>query len=57
MKKILITMMETGGGHKMPAEAVRESLEKLFPGRFQPDIIDFARECGAADNDKALKDS
>ncbi|RMG79271.1 MAG: hypothetical protein D6707_08435 [Bacteroidetes bacterium] len=54
-KKILIPMMEAGAGHKMPALAVKTSIEALYPGKYQVDVIDFAKECGALKDDKALK--
>lgn len=55
MKKILIPMIEAGGGHRMPALAIKDSIEKLFPGQFQIDVIDFAKECGAKWDDKVMK--
>ncbi len=48
-------MMEAGAGHKMPALAVKESIESLFPGKYQVDVIDFAKECGASHSDQGLK--
>lgn len=56
-KRILMTMIEVGLGHKSPAIAVRDALEESAPGRYQVDIVDFARESGAADDDQALKRS
>ncbi|NLM74647.1 MAG: hypothetical protein GX187_00955 [Clostridiaceae bacterium] len=55
MKKILIPMIEAGGGHKMPALAIKEAIEELYPDQFQVDVIDFARECGANWDDKIIK--
>jgi 1,2-diacylglycerol 3-beta-galactosyltransferase len=48
-------MVEAGGGHKMPALAIKESIETLFPGQYQIDVIDFAREVGANWDDKIIK--
>lgn len=48
-------MMEAGAGHKMPALAVKESIEALYPGQYQVDVIDFAKECGAHRSDQGLK--
>jgi len=48
-------MVEAGGGHKMPALAIKESIETLFPGQYQVDVIDFAREVGANWDDKIIK--
>lgn len=55
MKRILIPMIEAGGGHKMPALAIKEAIETLYPGQFQVDVIDFARESGANWDDKMIK--
>jgi len=48
-------MVEAGGGHKMPALAIKESIEALFPGQYQVDVIDFAKESGANWDDKVIK--
>ena len=56
MKKILIPMIEVGGGHRMIALAVKEAIERLYPGQFTVDVIDFAKEAGALREDKVLKD-
>lgn len=56
MKKILIPMIEVGGGHRMIALAVKEAIDQLFPGLYQVDVIDFAKESGAIRDDKAMKD-
>jgi 1,2-diacylglycerol 3-beta-galactosyltransferase len=56
MKKILIPMIEVGGGHRMIALAVKEAIDQLFPGQYQVDVIDFAKEAGAIRDDKAMKD-
>lgn len=55
MKKILIPMIEAGGGHRMPALAVKNAVEKLYPNQYQIDVIDFAKEAGAKWDDKAIK--
>ncbi len=57
MKKILITMLETGFGHKSPAIAVKESLSELSEEPIQIDIVDFAKESGAYRDDLAIKGS
>ena len=56
MKKILRPMIEVGGGHKMIALAVRDAINQLYPGQYQVDVIDFAREAGAVRDDKTMKD-
>ena len=55
MKKILVPMLECGAGHKMPALAVKEALERLYPGSYQVDVVDFARVAGADRDDAAIK--
>ncbi len=55
MKKILIPMIEAGGGHRMPALAVKDAIEELYPGQYQIDVIDFAKESGANWDDKMIK--
>jgi len=54
-KKILMPMMEAGAGHKMPALAVKASIEALYPDQYQVDVIDFAKACGAEKDDRKLK--
>ena len=54
-KKILILMMEVGMGHKIPALAIKEELERKYPDRFDISVLDFARECGALGVDRQLK--
>lgn len=48
-------MVEAGGGHRMPALAIKDSIEKLFPGQYQIDVIDFAKDSGATWDDKIIK--
>jgi processive 1,2-diacylglycerol beta-glucosyltransferase len=55
VKKILMPMVEAGSGHKMPALAVKEALDRLYPGSYEVRVIDFAKECGALESDKAIK--
>lgn len=56
-KKILLAMVEVGGGHKSPALAVQEALEKLYPGKFEIRVMDFFKEIGCKKLDKKLKSS
>ncbi len=56
-KKILMTMIEVGFGHKAPALAVRDAVVDRVGDSVQVDVVDFARECGALKDDRALKDS
>lgn len=56
-KKILVTMLETGFGHKSPALAVKESLMTMAGDRLSVDVVDFAKESGAYRDDLAIKGS
>lgn len=56
-KKILITMLEVGFGHKNPAVAVKESIAEMAGDRTIVDVVDFAKESGAYRDDLALKGS
>lgn len=49
-------MLEVGFGHKAPANAVRDALNELYPGRYSIKVVDFAREVGASREDRMLKD-
>ncbi len=53
--RIVFAMIEAGGGHKNAAQAMAESLEQLYPGRFALEILDFATAVGAEAFDKAHK--
>ncbi len=39
----------------MPALAIKGALEELYPGKYQIDVIDFAKEAGAKWDDKIIK--
>lgn len=54
-KKIHFAMIEAGGGHKTPALAVMESLEELFPGKYQIKVLDFMKDIGSTDLDEFHK--
>ena len=54
-KKIHFAMIEAGGGHKMPALAVVEALEELFPGKYRIKVLDFMKDLGCTDLDEAHK--
>jgi 1,2-diacylglycerol 3-beta-galactosyltransferase len=41
MKKILIVMSDTGGGHRASAEALRDAFAQHHAGRFQLELADF----------------
>lgn len=44
--RILIAMIEVGSGHKAPAMALKAGLERLYPGSFDIDVLDFMKEVG-----------
>jgi len=56
-KKILISMLEVGFGHKSPAIAVKEALDELAPQAVGVDVVDFAKVSGAYRDDLAIKSS
>jgi UDP-N-acetylglucosamine:LPS N-acetylglucosamine transferase len=47
MKKIVFAMIEAGGGHKAPAQAVLEALNVARPGAYACDLMDFIKDVGA----------
>ena len=54
-KRITFAMIEAGGGHKMPALAVYESLNRLYPGKYEITVLDFMKDLGCVDLDKVHK--
>ena len=44
--RILLAMITAGNGHKAPADALKSGFEKLYPGVFEIDVLDFAGEIG-----------
>jgi UDP-N-acetylglucosamine:LPS N-acetylglucosamine transferase len=57
MKKIVFAMIEAGGGHKAPAKAVMEALDRSFPGSYQTVLMDFMKDIGSLKVDEAHKKS
>jgi hypothetical protein len=55
MRRILILTLEPGGGHVAPALAVKEALERLFPGQFSVQVFDLAIESGATKANRHIK--
>jgi UDP-N-acetylglucosamine:LPS N-acetylglucosamine transferase len=55
-KKILFAMEEVGGGHKSPALAIKESVEELYPGKYELKVMDIIKEVGCSELDKKEKD-
>jgi processive 1,2-diacylglycerol beta-glucosyltransferase len=53
--KIVFAMIETGGGHRAPARAVMEALERASPGRHHMRLMDFMKDLGCADLDARHK--
>jgi processive 1,2-diacylglycerol beta-glucosyltransferase len=56
-KTIIFAMIEAGGGHKSPAEAVHEALHTLYPNRYSLRILDFMKSTGCTDLDLKHKES
>ncbi|OHD20559.1 MAG: hypothetical protein A2064_12685 [Spirochaetes bacterium GWB1_66_5] len=54
-KRIAFAMIEAGGGHKMPALAVFESLKRLYPGKYEMTVLDFVKDLGCVDLDQVHK--
>jgi UDP-N-acetylglucosamine:LPS N-acetylglucosamine transferase len=54
-KRVAFAMIEAGGGHKMPALAVFESLQRLYPGKYDLAILDFMKDLGCVDLDQVHK--
>jgi len=54
-KRIHFAMIEAGGGHKMPAVAVCESLQRLFPGKYDLKALDYVKDLGGVDLDQMHK--
>jgi len=46
MKSLLIPVMDAGSGHRRPAEAVAEAVERRHPGRFRIEVVDPGAEMG-----------
>jgi UDP-N-acetylglucosamine:LPS N-acetylglucosamine transferase len=46
MQSLLIPVMDAGSGHRRPAEAVAEAVERRYPGRFRIEVVDPGAEMG-----------
>lgn len=55
--RILIAMIEVGGGHRAPAIALANGLERLYPDRFEIDVLDFMKHVGDERLDRRHKAS
>lgn len=55
--RILIAMIEAGGGHRAPALALQAALEQVRPGRFEVDVFDIMRHVGEVALDRRHKQS
>ena len=55
--RIFIPMIEVGGCHKSIALSIRDSIERLQPGRFDIRVVDFMSACGARMSDRSIKAS
>lgn len=52
--KILMLMMEVGGGHKIPAISIKQAIEKKYPSA-EITIMDIAHDLGVKSFDKGVK--
>jgi hypothetical protein len=43
---VQILMSDTGGGHRASANAIRDALDVLYPGKFECDIVDIYTDYG-----------
>ncbi len=55
--RILIAMIEAGGGHRAPSLALQAALERIRPGRFDVDVLDIMQHVGSVDLDRRHKQS
>jgi len=44
-KKVLFLMSDTGGGHRSAAESIAGGLERIGPGEFEVQFLDFIADC------------
>ena len=56
-KRIVLAMLAAGGGHSAPARAVHESLEHLYPDRYEVRYMDFMHDLGCRQLDRRHKSS
>lgn len=54
-KRVLIAMIEVGGCHASIANAVKAAMEALCPNRFDIEVVDLPRACGARQMDRFIK--
>jgi UDP-N-acetylglucosamine:LPS N-acetylglucosamine transferase len=54
-KRIFIPMIEVGGGHKSIGLAIRDAIDRQYPGEFETAVVDFPRVCGAVQVDRWIK--
>jgi UDP-N-acetylglucosamine:LPS N-acetylglucosamine transferase len=55
--RVLIAMIEAGGGHRAPALALEAALQSRHPGRFDVDVLDIMRHVGDVELDRRHKES
>ena len=54
-KRILIPMIEVGGGHKSIGLAICDAIERQYPGEYEMAVVDFPHACGAVHVDHWIK--
>ena len=55
MYRVDFAMIEAGGGHKSPAVAVNEALQRNYPGKYETKVLDFMKDLGCVKMDAAHK--
>ena len=55
-KKIFIPMQEAGAGHKMPALAIKDGIDTLYPDKYDVEVVDWLKVLDEA-TDKKMKDT
>jgi processive 1,2-diacylglycerol beta-glucosyltransferase len=54
-KKILMTVLDAGAGHRTPAIAVRDAIEAMSPGSYRIDVVDLAEASGALADGRRMR--
>jgi UDP-N-acetylglucosamine:LPS N-acetylglucosamine transferase len=54
-KKILMTVLDAGAGHRTPALAVRDAIEAMRPGAYRIDVVDLADASGALSDGRNMR--
>jgi processive 1,2-diacylglycerol beta-glucosyltransferase len=47
-KKIIFAMLGIGNGHKAPSFAIKKAIDKLYPDKYDVEVIDFIKDLGSS---------